>query len=379
MKQRTIVAPRVDSDFSKDGRLSYWKQVLPQKLIHYTTKSGKRATLDFNEQYLTDLAKAFDNQVLDQTPFMLADKDNEHTMDAERQRGEVTEVRLAREGETPGLYAKITFPNADAAKAVVNNPKLGVSARIREGVPMNDGTVVPRAMIHVLGTLDPQVTGMAPWVPAVDLSFDPTDNILDLSGENYEGAPVAKDKNEKPVMPTEAEIDAMSEAEVDAFLEKFAPGILGDIELPAEDADEDEQTLEADKELEPALSAKAKADIELAISRATAAEARTNEALALMAEARWEKYQSENLAAGVPPYVLDLAKPVLNRHEDMVIDLSNENGAEDVNTSEIVRQLVEGYKGTVDLSREGGHEGSIGGQGDPDAAALAIWENQFGA
>lgn len=372
MKNRTIVAPRVESDFSKVDKVTYWKQILPQTKIEYTTKGGKRATLDFSEQYLTDLANAHKNKVLDQLPFLLADKDNAHTMDPERVRAQVTEVRLAQPGETPGLYGKFVFPSKEAAKAVIDNPNLGVSARIREGIQRSDGTAAPRAMIHVLGTLDPQVTGMAPWVPAVDLSFDPADNILDLS--EYDKEPPVASKDDEG-FPTEADIDAMTEAEVDAFLEKYAPGILSDAEvIPTKDEHENDEPQLVGAGAE--LSAEAKHDIELANAAATAANQRANEALRRMAASEWASFRLAAINDGVPPHLLDLAEPVLNRPDDMVIDLSN-TGDEDVNASEIVRQFIEAAKGTIDLSVEKGHYGSIGSDEDPDKAGLAMWEAQF--
>lgn len=383
IKQRTILAPPMESDLaSADGGegLAFWKQVLPMGKIHYTTKSGKRSTLNFDKQYLTDLATAFDSKVLDQTPFVLADKDNAHTMQPEHFRGEIAEVRLANEGEKPGLYAKIKFASKEAAKAVLDNPGLGVSARIREGLERSDGSFVKRAMIHVLGTLDPQVTGMTPWVPAVaDLSFDPSDNILDLSDETYEGAPVAK-KTEAGVPDIEAvtdeQIDAMTEEELDAFLTEYAPGILAEIEAEGTEPDPIVPAVEPVKELEPALSATQTKDIELANATAVAANARAEAAMRKMADAEFKAYRSEAIAAGVPPHVLDLAEPVLNRPEDMIVDLST-SGEEDVNAGDIVRQLVEGYKGTVDLSTESGHYGSIGSDEDPDKDDLIAWGKQF--
>lgn len=395
MKKRTIVAPALrTADFSKEGKLAYWKQILPLGQVHYTTKAGKRATLNFDEAYLTDLANAFHAKVLDQTPFVLANADNAHTMDPERFRGEVADVRLAKPGENPGLWAKIVFPTKEAAKAVLTNPSLGVSARIREGLETTDGKVVPRAMIHVLGTMDPQVTGMAPWVPAVDLSFDPADNILDLSGETYEGAPVAKDTTKKPAEQTpqvpdpatltDEQLDAMSEEELEALLSEYAPGILASINAEVNDSDEDEsdedeedEEIVDETELEPALSAKTTQDIELANQRAAAAEERANEALTRMAAAEFAKYKTEQMQKGVPAWVIDLAAPVLNRPDNMVIDLSND-GSETLDVADIVRKLAEGYQGTVDLSRERGHSG-VGDDGtDPDKDVLDLWESQFG-
>jgi hypothetical protein len=119
------------------------------------------------------------------------------------------------------------------------------------------------------------------------------------------------------------------------------------------------------------MSKKAKDDIELANQAVASANARANEALKRVAEAEWREERNTLLGEGVPPHALDLAAPVLNRADDMVIDLSNEDG-EDVNASQIVRDLLDSMKGMVDLSTEEGHSGT--GNGDEDAELLAKWD-----
>lgn len=385
-KHRDIVTPGVESDFAQEGKKTFWKQVLPQAPIHYTTKAGKRSTIDFNETYLSNIISAFNSKALDQTPFLLADADNRHTMDPERFRGEVTEMRLAYPGEKPGLYAKIKFPTPEAAKAVVENPSLGVSARIREGIATSDGRTFQAGIIHVLGTLDPQVTGMSGWQP-VDLS-----NVLDLSNETFsERETMAKNGKSKFAgvdinSVTEEDIDNMTDEEVEAFLAEVAPDFIEEFasdEDDDEDEDEDEEEEVDENQLVGAGASlsnrKARKDIELANAQAQAATSRANEALRRMAEAEFRTYRSEMLAEGVPPHLLDLAEPVLNRADDMVIDLSATED-DDINVSEIVRGLLDASKGLVDLSAEQGHyrsEATTDGT-DPDADMLASWEAQFG-
>jgi hypothetical protein len=366
---QTPVLRNGDYDLSsKDGKLAFWKQILPQKSIHYTAKDGSRQVIDFTREYLEGLAKA---QAVDKVGFLLADKDNAHTMDPERWRAEVAAMEVREDG----LYGKIVFPSTEAAKAVLDNPDLGVSARIRPNVQRSDGSTVPAGIIHVLGTLDPQVSGMNPWQPT-DLSTG-QDEVLDLTSEEYEDmaektTPVVK----KSVNDfTEADIDAMTEAELDEFLAEFVP----DFDNYTGDVDEPEgvtttQTKD-ERELVGAgadMSTKATADIELANQRADAATARANEALRRVAEAEWTATRNEYLAEGVPPFALDLAAPVLNRSDDMVIDLSNV-GEDDVNISEAVRGLLDALKGTVDLSAEAGHLGIHAGDDNPDQDILDRW------
>lgn len=372
----SYITPEVHDDHldlaSEGGKLAFWKQILPMRRIAYTAKDGTRRTLDFTRDMLTELAGA---KGVDKLGFLLADKDNRHTMDPDRWRGEVAELAVRDDG----LYGKIVFPNADAAKAVIDNPDLGVSARIRENVQRDDGRTIPRALIHVLGTLDPQVGGMSPWQSA-DLSTE-QDEVLDLSDEEYTEMP----KQAKALADyTEADIDAMTETELDAFLAEHAPDFDANaIEAEADEGDEvDDPAAEVEeteraKELVDA-SKDGDADIELANQRADRAEKRANEALRRQAAAEWQTERAKYLGEGVPAASLDLAAPLLNRADDMVIDLSSLD-EDDVNVSQIVRGLLDGQKGTVDLSDEQGHSGHFNpGEGeDPDAEALAAWDKQF--
>jgi len=381
-KPRTILTPANTSDFSAETKTVFWKQILPLSTINYTDKSGKTRKINFDKEYLTDLATAFDEKVLDQTPFLLADADNRHTMDPERHRAEVVEMKIEESGDNPGLYAKLKFSSKDAAAAVINNPKLGVSARIREGIQKSDGTTARRGIIHVLGTLDPQVTGMAPWEP-VDLSKRYKDNVLDLSNGTYSkgGKAVAK----KTVAIKDRELDSFTEEEIDGFTEdqlaEFAAAFLSDevdSEVEDENDEEDDEIVDT-KTKEPVSLSQGKgknSDLDLANQAIAVANARATEALRRQGIAEWNATRAELLTEGVPAAVLDLAAPVLSRPDALVIDLSNTED-DDLDVSKIVLALVEEFKGTVDLSNESGHDGSFSAEDgeDPDAAILAAWDN----
>lgn len=353
-------------DLSDDGRIAFWKQILPKQVVHYTGKDGKRHTADFNEQYLQDLAN---NRMVDKIGFLLADKDNAHTMDPERWRGDVVQLEVRDDG----LYGKIVFPNREAAKAVLANPDLPVSARIVDGERgRSDGTSVSRGIIHVLGTLDPQVSGMSGWQVA-DLSTEAGD-LLDLTAEHFEEKKMAEKKTalSKPVTEfTEEEIENLTDEELDLFLAELSD--LGADILDEDDVEDVEDETVEEREPEMALSHEMQSQIDLANARAAKVERE-------LAQAKWDKTRAEYLAAGVPPYLLDLAQPVLNRADEFVVDLSHEEGdGAEVNVAEIVGKLLDAAKGTIDLSVENGHSGTFhAGDGeDPDAEALAAWDNQF--
>lgn len=350
-------------DLSDDGSLAYWKQVLPKKVVRYTGKDGKRHEIDFNDEYLNDLAN---NKIVDEVGFLLADKDNAHTMDPERWRGKVEQFQVRDDG----LYAKIVFPNRDAAKAVIDNPDLGVSARIIDGGrESSDGTSVSRGIVHVLGTLDPQVSGMSGWQTA-DLSTEAGD-LLDLTTETFEEKDMALKK--PAVEYTAEEIEALEGEDLESFLAEVSD-LLGDTvdeddDLTTEDADEDTE----EREPEMALSNEAQGQIDLANSRATTA-------LRQLAVARWEKTRDDYLAAGVPPHLLDLAAPVFQTTDEFVVDLSSTEGAgSEVDVAKIVKGLLDAAKGTIDLSAEEGHGGvfKAGDAEDPDSEVLTLWDAQF--
>lgn len=354
---------------ARDGKLAYWKQILPMKSIHYTAKDGTRQTIDFTKDYLEGLASA---TAVDQVGFLLADRDNAHTMDPERWRGEVAamEVRVNGDPEADGLWGKIVFPSTEAAKAVLDNPALGVSARIRPNVERSDGSTVPAGIIHVLGTLDPQVSGMSPWIPT-DLSTE-QDEVLDLTQEEYEDM-ADKTQAEKFADITEADIDKMDEATLDEYL-AFLGVDVADYTGDEPEGDEPTDETQTQTKDEPVLAGAGAdmsnvdtRDIELAN-----ANSRATEALRRVAEAEWREERSSFMDQGVPAAALDLAAPVLNRADDMVIDLSFAS-EEDVNVSAIVRGLLDSLKGTVDLSTESGHFGVHSGDDNPDQAILDRW------
>lgn len=370
----TLHNAEFDLAASSNGQLAFWKQILPMKAIHYTAKDGTRQVIDFTKDYLAGLAT---NTAVDSLGFLLADAGNKHTMDPERWRGKIAKLEVREDGTDPeasGLWGKVVFPSQEAAKAVLDNPELGVSARIRPNVQRSDGSTVPAGLIHVLGTLDPQVSGMKPW-QATDLSND-EDEILDLSEEEYDEMPKSTEGQKAIEDMTEEDLKAMTEAELDAFLlaAGLDPADFADLEDEVAEGDEPEVDQNgAKRELVGAeLSTTGNKDIDLARQEAADARAETRGLARRVAEAEWKATRDEYVAAGVPPHALDLAAPVLNRTDDMVIDLSS-LGDEDVNVSEAVRGLLDALKGTVDLSTEEGHFGLHSGDDNPDTAILARW------
>lgn len=412
-QDRTIVTPGISTDLAETGeKLVFWKQILPEDTINYTDESGQTRVINFDRNYHQDCIDSFRKRAVDQTCFQLATPTNSHgrDFDPERQRAEVLDMATldqlppeiqAKVEHKPGLYAKMKFWDKRAARSVLQNPKLGVSARVRENFTRVDGTRIKRAVIHVLGTIDPRITGMSAW-QAADFSYDPKDGfVLDLSSNHYQGdqmpkAPKSK-KRSADDLPSAADIEAMNDEELTAFLDELEADddLEDDADTSDEDEDEDDDDLEDDEDEDEddntgaqsgtrqltgaSLSNKARNAISLANENAAEANRRAYQALRNQAKAEFKALRVELLAAGVPADKIDLAQPVLERADPLVIDLSN-SGEEDLDVTAVVLELLDGYKGTVDMSNEAGHSGTVnvaGGDDDPDAEALAAWEAQF--
>jgi hypothetical protein len=369
--------------------LVFRKQILPEAEIAY---EGRR--LRFDRAYLDDLVTAFEDAAYDQVPFVLATRDNEHTMDPERMRGEITGVSLAHPDEAPGLYATISFPTPEAASAVLANPALGVSCRIKEGVVKADGRAYGKALVHVCGTLDPRVTGMSPW-RKVDLSgYDERAEQIDLSTRDYAEVTVAKSKTKsKDQTGGEVDLSVLTDEELSAIAAKL--GITDEdiaklLDGEPDDSDEgDEEEEEASAPAAPPVppappqdhTAGPGSSIDLAArEQAVAARERADEALAALAQTSWEARRDGLIAKGIPPHYVNLCEPVFNRPYGLTVDLTNGKG-DPYDVQGLVGQLLDGLAGYVDLAGETGHAGQFDQQStaDPDQPLLDQWSREFPA
>lgn len=243
-ERELLLSPTDNGDAVALSPKLYRKRILPKATIGY---KGRRIT--FDERYLTDLANAFQDGAYDQVAFMLAPDNNAHTLDPERFRGEVKSVEVAEDG----LYGVFAVTRK-AAEVLEQNPRLGVSARILENYQRSDGKHFPRALQHVLGTLDPVIPGLGSW-EEVALSNEIPEgmySVIDLSASDYEeiGTPMA-DRAEKSKLVAEAaglsvedvEFLDLSDDELAAFATAF--GLVLDNAAPeSADADDADELLE---------------------------------------------------------------------------------------------------------------------------------------
>jgi len=161
-----LQTPYRRKDAQRVGARLWRKQLLPLDRVAY-----RGGVLDFTRDYLTELARNFNGGAMDQVPFVLADAQNQHHSDPRRYVGDVKGVEVTDDG----LYALIET-SAGGSRLLTDNPRLGVSARIRPDT---------KVLEHVLGTLNPVVTGMKLW-EAIELSSGSAP-VIDLTAASYTG------------------------------------------------------------------------------------------------------------------------------------------------------------------------------------------------
>lgn len=401
MPQTATLTPYDLSEAEKIGKRLYRKQVLKKGTILY---KGQR--IKFDDAFLTDLASSFKNGAYDQVPFVLADTDNRHNEDPERFRGEITGFEVTKDG----LDALVAV-NKQGAKILEDNPKLGVSARIVQGLQKADGRTFKRAIRHVLGTMDPRVTGLRPW-QAVDLSEEDDTEVVDLTAEIYEeDGHMAKRKQGKAVADDSAtddgldlDLSSMSDAEFLEFLDLGETTTTEDDSTVDDDTEDDNpddrsvEEVETDTDEETEDDGSGVTDIDpnsvdaggdededdedddTDLSDAVLDTEGRDEITQMridLAEERFKAERKDLLRAGVPKHLVDLAAPILSSPDATMLDLSNAD--EPVNATEIVRGVLEGVKGMIDLRPEIGHPVDLStSEEDGETALLKQWEQEYG-
>lgn len=389
-----VLTPFTRSRATQQGNL-WWKRLLPIGEINY-----KGRTLKFTKDYLDGLAQAFDARAYDQVPLQLAGDDNKHTNDVERTGGQTR----AMEVRGDGLYIGVE-PTERGARVLADNPELGVSARIVEAYDRADGKFFPKAIQHVLATLDPRIPGLGGW-SAVEASND-VDVTYDLSAAEFTGeeAPPMPDLNaeqqarlaallEIPVdrlqalaanLNTDAlarltgelqttpaaDDDLLTEAELDELAEQALAmdqaGLLDD-ELPAGDGNGSPAAQSpAQVPVTAGLSAEDQMAIELAAAQSDENARQLAVITAQLDRERWAGERRRLVAEGTPPFIADLAQPLLEGAGHLV-DLSNGDA---VDAGQIVRRILGEYAKVTSQLGIGVELGSPMDEPDDGSAAAA--------
>lgn len=369
---RTILTPiqggglvSLSNEEGGDGKLLFRKRILPDTTIRHPN-TGEPVV--FDRAYRQSLIDAFKAGAYDQVPLQFAGKDNAHTMDVERTRGEVVSLSHESDGEDPGLYATIRAHTRKAAKVIQRNPALGVSCQIREQMHRVDGARYPRALRHVLATLDPRVVRLGRW-QTVSLSADEVGELLDLTNATEEkpvakiggkGGKGGKGKGGAPAVLELSEDEA--EAAVWAAVLDLEPDELA--LSNGGDGDNDPRLLSLAAGLEQQRS-------------------ETRQVRGQLAASQWETERGKLSKAGVPKPFLDLAEELLANADasEAVLELSNADGETvKVDPARILRDMLDECKGLIDLANPGGFsvEPDDGGEAAHTATLKAGWDARSG-
>lgn len=372
----TMLTP-VDKGSARQAGATLWrKQLLPLGTIDY---KGRR--INFDREYLAGLVKAFRAKAYDQVPFQLAPHDNAHSNDPERFRGEIRDFELTADGLDLILSA-----TPDGDKVLRENPNLGVSARIVEDLARADGKFFPAAVQHVLGTLDPRLTGMRPWQAVALANGDEDDEVIDLTVMEYA---TTEDEAPPPAAPATAPQAAQKEAgmaftadqearlakllalpedKFDAILDPKAAAEpetdeddtegddgepdLTEAELAAMLEEIDAESAAADGAAESAaepalagasLSNEQQTALELANAQAAEAQQSVRRMQRQLDQATYEKERDSYVRQGIPARLVDLARPLLEG-SGRTVELAN---GKSTDAGPIVRKLFTEFANTM--------------------------------
>ena len=319
----------------------YERQILPFGKFNYQGHE-----FDINSEWADNAIKAFKDRAVAQAWFALADENNSHEVDNRPDRfgGEIIDLIKTDKGLT-GRY-KLTDK---AAQVVDENPKLGVSARFTTNYTReSDNKKWPVVIDQVLGTLNPKIINTDEWKRVALSNVDENETVEDSSGEVWK---MPEDDTKSNVTLKREEYDQLM-----ALLAK---------------SKEEPETETTDKEIDELLNAlegQTDPNIEKVKVGLSNADKRIAELTNQVATARWEKEAHEYKSNGVPPAIVELARPVLSSYDEVkVVTLSEDGSSKTSDARTVVRNILDELTGTVKLSQEDGHSFSNGSSKNNDA------------
>jgi hypothetical protein len=229
MPKQTVRSPYATGEAKALSPRLFRKQILRFSEIDYHGRPIK-----FDKDYANAVVQSFRDSAFDTVPFVLADADNKHTRDPERVRGEVVDLEVTDNG----LDALVSLTES-AASLIKEHPKMGVSVSIREQFQRADGKSFPAALAHVLGTFEPMLPGMSPW-QTINASVG-DEEVLDLTTVNLAGD---KTKEKKVGKYTEEQQEALF-----ARLEQLLANLSTDDEETEDEVEETETEVDENDEL----------------------------------------------------------------------------------------------------------------------------------
>ena len=389
-----VLTPFTTADAVELGNRLWRKQVLPIGDVEY-----KGRLLHFTKDYLGQLVAAFKSRAYDQVPFQMATHDNGHSNDPERTRGEVTDMELRDDGlyviaevnprgeavlrENPklGVSARIVedYARSDGQRypAAIQHvlgtldpriPGLGAWQAIEAASPVPDevidlsastfaGEAAPAASPAPLlskpdpAEAPPEGTDGMPDLDALtaeqkarltallelpDEQLDALaagglvltpDELLALTGSADDGPADEAGDDDEPDEAADSEDDlamqiaAMTDEEFAAMQEAFA----------AEQHQEEP--------VAAALSAEAQFAIDLATARADETARELSVITARMREGDYQAEKRKLADLGVPPFITELARPLLEG-AGRAVELANGKTAD---AGQIMRKVLTEY------------------------------------
>jgi hypothetical protein len=252
---------------------------------------------------------------------------------------------------------------------------------------------------------------MSPW-QAVDLSEDADIEVVDLTAAEYtKGTKMGKTTTKGRRSQPQIDLSAMDDDEFKDLLIDLAAGItergidIEDLEDLDDEPDDDEGDDEGDEGTQ-ARTRKSKVKTTKTVERESDADDDGNpdddpdadlsdrvirrEEVSQFGQMRidlarrdWKQTRKDYLAKGVPPVLLDLAGPVLSQPDEMVLDLSDDDGkAKQVDFRETLTEILDNVAGLVDLSDERGSALDIDLSDEEKSATdslLDVWDKEYSA
>ncbi len=326
---REILTPFSHSaavELSGSGRPRYRKQIMKLETIKYTDASGTR-TIRFDQPYLKQLVDAFNARAFDQVPFQIADPQNSHNNDPERTRGDLIGVELTADG-IDGIFE----PTPEGEALIRANPKLGVSCRIIENLVHADGQTYPRAIQHVLGTVNPRLRGMRPW-EKVELSVDQNiESTTDLSMQHEEDNVPDDDGGTRTLELSAEHAQRLQQLLDDMEAADTLAGLLDDPDEQQDDSDEPADDPQDQPELPDEQYA-------MLLARQDANEQRIIELTQQLRTASVRNELDQLARQGLAPAIIKAAKPLLGVPTGAV-ELSQPDGSR-VDPAEVCRNVLQ--------------------------------------
>lgn len=367
----------------------------------HISKNG--VELDVDRRYMEDLIASFKAGAKDQVQFVLANSRNQHDESPERYAGSIVDLAVTQDDRLEATFAV----TAKGDQLLTENPELGASPSLEHSFARADGRKGGPTLLHVCGTLDPEISQLGSWARA-DLSAEY--EVLDLTAAELvdsatptpaAGGSSPSAQQEGRTVPELKTSDEETLAQLRALLPKLTLLVqppdgdtatgedTTDVEVSQDDldaiaagidqgADDTAEVVTDTPELIAASAAREEA-LELANSRLDALEVQNAQLKRKLDEESYLK-ERDHLAREfrIPPRVTDLCRPWLTGTNR--VELSAGKVAD---PGDAIRKALKEFAavGPLDLSAAKGTGHEVGGaesQFAEDEAFLAAQHARYG-